>query len=129
MSFIHNKNDLILLAKAYLISILIILGLFFFSVFIFTNLKTQEVIVQEIKVDTDPFSQFLKKENISSSISGNNSSYVIYANTDPVILKIEIFLSTNKNKLTPAELKKVEQFRSDRITYLMAKKYHEITKQ
>jgi hypothetical protein len=81
-----------------------------------------------MNISVDPFSQFLKKENIGSNIPGDSSSYVIYANTDPVIHKIEIFLSKNRDKLTQEELQKVERFRSERITYLMAQKYKDIVK-
>jgi hypothetical protein len=127
MSFINNKDDLLLLIKTYFISILLILSLFFLSVYIFSEkTEPQNAIINP--TDSDPFSQFLKKENINSNISGDRNSYVIYANTDPVIHRIEIFLSKNRDKLTEEQLKKVEKFRSERITYLMAKKYKDIVK-
>lgn len=122
-----NKNDFLLLIKAYSLSIICISSLFFLPGYILSKInKPQDVVVTS--VESDPFSQFLKKENINSNISGDSSSYVIYANTDPVINKIEIFLSKNRDRLTENELKKVEKFRSERITYLMAKKYRAIVK-
>lgn len=127
MNFINNKNDLFILIKTFILSIFVILSLFFFSVYVFSKNDSQQKIIIS-SVESDPFSQFLKKENISSNISGDNSSYVIYANTDPVIHRIELFLSKNGGKLTEDELLKVEKFRSERITYLMAKRYRDIVK-
>lgn len=122
-----NKSDFFLLIKAYFISIICISFLFFLPGYILSKMNKEQDI-EVASLEYDPFSQFLKKENINSNISGDSSSYVIYANTDPVINKIEIFLSKNKDKLTEDELKKVEKFRSERITYLMAKKYRTIVK-
>jgi len=126
MNLIQNKQDLFLLIKAYITSALLILLLFSVSVFVFTKLNHQQK-SQVVNHEEDAFSQFLQKEKISSNIS-SNESYVIYAKIDPVIHRIEIFLAKNKDNLTQEELAKVEKFRSERITYLMAKKYKDITR-
>ncbi len=126
MNLIKNKQDFILLIKAYLTSVFLILLLFFSSVYFFSKMSKPKEVNYPIH-EEDTFSQFLHKEKIGSNIS-TNESYVIYANIDPVIHRIEIFLAKNQNKLTQEELDKVEKFRSERITYLMAKKYKEITK-
>jgi hypothetical protein len=131
MSLIKDKNDLWILMKSYCISVLFVSSLFCASTYTFSkilenNNVNDDVAVQESDNEKDIFVQFLEKEKITSNVSGDSSSYVIYANTDPVIQKIEIFLSKNKNNLSEEELAKVEKFRSERITYLMAKHYKKI---
>lgn len=127
MKFIRNKQNLLLFFKAYFLSTIFAVSVFSLSAYTFSHvLKTEEVSIKE--GNKDIFISFLEKEKTNSNIVGDHSAYVMYANTDPVIQKIETFLSKNKNNLTQEDLSKVERFRLERITYLMAKKYIQITR-
>lgn len=111
-----SKDNLLIILKSFIVC-LIIGGALFFNSFVITS-----TIVN--KNGYEQTSSFSSNPNIQ-----REDTYLIYANTDPIIQKVELYIAQHGDSMSEEERLRVEKIRSDRINELMSRKYMEILKQ
>lgn len=113
-NFLKNQKDISFFIKSFFVS------LFIFSWLFMLSFMTTSLVVED--------SSSSKSNNQNQMIS-EEQTYTVYKNSDPIIKKLELFLAQNQSRLTPQEIQKIENLRSQRITELMAKKYLDVIEQ
>lgn len=113
-NFLKNQKDISFFIKSFFVS------LFIFSWLFILSFMTTTLVVEDSSSS---------KHNNQNQMLSEEQTYTVYKNTDPIIKKLELFLAQNQSRLTPQEIQKIENLRSQRITELMAKKYLDVIEQ